>query len=1190
MGVPPGFDPPARRTGVDRRLDRINQLDAGALARLDGLDPIGAGPISRALEGHPVIRSGRPIPAVVPVFGDGADPVLAGVSAAALTRGLTSLLETNTLDPAHIDALVHTSFAADDYSRTLRDILAGGGITDFLGDRDPTQIPALPPRLAEGCLNGIRGALGRLGSQVQATREAVEWARLHPPTVTTAEFTALTPARGCPGGQVVLTGPGFGPEDPLVSVYFTGANGGPLRARVEPGGWSDASITVTVPDGVATGPVGLVHFQGGGPQGGDPLGATLDVIAEVDTCLGAAGAMFGRTLERAATGVFAGLPGLPPIPGSPGDPNWFVGGRPIVHAFTIDSGAGPGPEASIASGAAFTLRWDVENADSVVIVPTRSPAGDRTQLPIPSGVLDPVSGSWSSGAIAVDWAWAGGYELQATNACSIGRPTTAEVTVSATPAKPSFLWGVALAAAQYEGGLQNDWSAWTSRTNSVEQMAKIAEMGEPSTLLHPVPVGVAMRHEDPMSAGQEIGRAHTMRMGAYRFSLDWSRIEPVQGQLDTQVLDQLYLPMLRTMRAAGLEPVVTLHHLSNPLWVLNPPERRVTFPTSSMVEDGPFLASLRGWESVATVDAFVSFVSRVVSYLTTRLGPDAPTWWITMNEPIGSIGGSGYAAGIWPPGFTANGPKLKVAYENLVRAHVRARNAIKAIQPASKVGVAQNIAVAMASPDGFSVGDNQGAATQTEYFYAWHSLDAWHFGTYDLDFERRPGARHNVASVGQFFGIAPGDWQPTMDFVGVNYYRSWWVYQTSVVQTIAAMGFSGGVPMSCLPAAEETAHLNDLQWRIDPGAFLRVLRRIRDSYGLPVLVTENGMADAEDRQRPSYTTAHADVVRRARAEGVDVQGYLHWSVTDNWEWHMTYQPEARFGLYRVDRDAVDAAGRQTLPRRPTESALAMACLSAGLPADVAVTRFGSYSDDGGTIVAPTASACRVWSGSTPDGTTWTLLLADLSNARMLGWLRDSATTRWVALDELAGAPSTGVSGAHRRGWGVPERELSLAPSGGDLTGTIRVLGSTAAPASQPVTLTLDPFVGTWLTGEWPFVLLPFGDWERGRWDDPAPAAAASTYVGRWLTPNHPRLDGDWAVVHPGVRTGNQLAVQFGAVATTTLSPTAAGLEGTLVDLRVFIPGFRPGRPTRPNLGGHPQLASVLDSGPVLWTRAPDGLG
>lgn len=124
------------------------------------------------------------------------------------------------------------------------------------------------------------------------------------------------------------------------------------------------------------------------------------------------------------------------------------------------------------------------------------------------------------------------------------------------------------------------------------------------------------------------------------------------------------------------------------------------------------------------------------------------------------------------------------------------------------------------------------------------------------------------------------------------------------------LGRAGGKPIQSLDeAVDETAHVNGLGWRVDPGALLTVLRRVRDVYGLPVLITENGMADSNDSQRPSYTVAHADILARARAEGIKVQGYLHWSVTDNWEWHMSYQSEAGFGLFNVDRDQKDSGGR-----------------------------------------------------------------------------------------------------------------------------------------------------------------------------------------------------------------------------------------------------------------------------------------
>jgi Glycosyl hydrolase family 1 len=309
-----------------------------------------------------------------------------------------------------------------------------------------------------------------------------------------------------------------------------------------------------------------------------------------------------------------------------------------------------------------------------------------------------------------------------------------------------------------------------------------------------------------------------------------------------------------------------------------------------------------------------------------------------------------------------------------------------------------------------------------------------------------------------------------------------------------------------------------------------------------------------------------NILRRAMAEGVDVRGYLHWSVTDNWEWHMTYQPQARFGLYGVDRTQQDN-GRLTLPRRPTESAFAMACLANGLPSDVAVRRFGSFTDDGASYVTPSLSACRAWSGQTADGTTWWLVLADLTGGRMLGWVRDSMTTKWVALDQLSGRPDTDVWGAHRRGWGFAEREFALSPNGQDLVGSISPLGS----PSQPVTLTRDAFVGTWLGGPWPMVLLPFGLWEKGRPDEPvSPVQPSTPYIGRWLSPSHPKLDGTWLWLKasPGIATG--LDLDLGGVMNAVVTVTPGTLSGT-VSTVLAVPGL------------------VVPTGTVTWSRALDDL-
>jgi beta-glucosidase/6-phospho-beta-glucosidase/beta-galactosidase len=1139
---------------------RSGPLSGGAIGDLSGA-------LRAGIEAHPAMTTHRAFVAVAPVFGNKRDAAMAQVSGSLLAEGLIALLDSGPFTDSHVDALVQIAFSADAVSDLIRKRWVGDGLPGAPGMFGGVDIPPLPPRLANACIGNIRGAIARLGAEVQQTLELVNWARLHPVRVSVERISELVPARGCEGENVRVRGSRFGNADPNIRVAFTGANGRPLLVPQEDiRRWGNREINVTAPRGVATGSVGLMIFPPGGPQGGNPLTAAADLAAVVGECLGAAGEAFRNSLSRYSTSAFAGLPELPLVPGRRGDPNWFTGGRPIIHSFTVDGA----PSVSVSPGDIVRLAWDVENADLIEIVPVRSANPDRNQLPTPAGTLDPGSGTWTSPQISCDWPWTAQYEIRARNSCSGPDPTTAQVSVLALPTKPNFLWGVALAAGQYEANLNNDWTAYAKDPNSVGHMTWIATRGSPpADITHFEPSGEALRHDTWAAAVQEVGRAKAMGLSAYRLSLEWSRLEPTQGNFSSTVMDDLYLPLLRAIRTAGMEPVVTLHHLTNPLWVLTPPHDNNAY---SMLEDSQFRASLRGWENSVTVDAFVHFVTTVVGYIKSHLGRDAPTWWITLNEPVGSIAGAGYAAGLWPPGFTLAGPKVSTVYENLLKAHVRARLAIRSLLPDALVGVAQNIPVSLAMP-GDAGGGNQGAATQTEYFYVWHSFDAWHKGTYDADFERRPASRTNVQPVGAFFGIPAAEWQPSMDFAGVNYYRSWWVAQDWNIQTVAAMGFTGGHPSQSLDVTVETAHINDLSWRVDPGSLLGVLRRIHTDYGLPILITENGMPDKDDVQRPGYTVAHTDILRRARDEGIDIRGYLHWSVTDNWEWHMSYQPESSFGLYKVDRTQV-SANRLTLPRRPTESALLMSCLSRGLSTLEAGNRFGSFSDDGSAYVVPTKSACRVWTGVTLDGTVWRLLLSALTGGHMLGWLRDSGTTRWVALEELSGSLANGIAGAHRRGWGIPEREIHFTSTGSDLDGTVTILGS----AQQNARLTLDPFVGTWLGGPWPIVIHSFGAFEKATpTETTAPGQPASPYVGRWLEPYHPKLDGQWRSLEVLAAVGGAIELRFSGFAVAVVSANGGMLTGLL---------RRPQPPPGIPLSTIPFTVPV---GAATWMRAPDDL-
>jgi beta-glucosidase/6-phospho-beta-glucosidase/beta-galactosidase len=122
---------------------------------------------------------------------------------------------------------------------------------------------------------------------------------------------------------------------------------------------------------------------------------------------------------------------------------------------------------------------------------------------------------------------------------------------------------------------------------------------------------------------------------------------------------------------------------------------------------------------------------------------------------------------------------------------------------------------------------------------------------------------------------------PALDWIGVNY------YSRNVV----------GWPWPRAPLADAAAR-TDFGWEIYPQGLYDVLRRV-GRYGKPVVITENGIADADDNQRPAYLVAHLQQAQRAISAGVDLRGYMHWSLLDNFEWAAGYSQ--RFGLATRER-------------------------------------------------------------------------------------------------------------------------------------------------------------------------------------------------------------------------------------------------------------------------------------------------
>ncbi len=394
----------------------------------------------------------------------------------------------------------------------------------------------------------------------------------------------------------------------------------------------------------------------------------------------------------------------------------------------------------------------------------------------------------------------------------------------------SFVFGSATAAHQVEGNNQhNDW--WE------HEHAPSTNAAEPS--------GIACDHYDRYA--DDFRLLQSLAQPAHRLSVEWSRIEPAEGQMEAHEIDH-YRRVLGSLRELEIEPWVTLHHFTSPRWFT----RRGGFARA---------------ENLASFRRFVELVARTCG--------DLVDHWCTVNEPT-IYAEMGYRFGYFPPRQSDAALAAEVQ-ENLFRAHALAAEAVRshARRPA-EVGI--TLAVQAHEPlDPGSEADRVVAArrdaeTNETSFAALRSGVFAHPGRPAVEI---PGLRGSST------------------FVGIQYYTR-----------VRYGGASGG------PAAPDTGRtLSQMGWEVYPEGFAPLLRRAAET-GLPVYVTENGMACDDDRVRVRYIADHLAAVDDARRSGADIRGYFYWSAMDNFEWNFGYGP--KFGLIEVDRPSLE--------RRPRPSA------------------------------------------------------------------------------------------------------------------------------------------------------------------------------------------------------------------------------------------------------------------------------
>jgi beta-glucosidase len=399
-----------------------------------------------------------------------------------------------------------------------------------------------------------------------------------------------------------------------------------------------------------------------------------------------------------------------------------------------------------------------------------------------------------------------------------------------------FLWGASTAAHQVEGNTENQWSVWEHANsaklaiNAKKQLEYLnrygrhllwEEVAEKASQPENYISGKAVEHFARYK--EDFSILKSLNMNAYRFSIEWSRLEPKKGVWDREAIAH-YHRYIAELKKHGIEPLLTIWHWTMPTW----------------------FTGLGGFTKKANLTYFDDFVRKISE----EFGNEVDYIFI-LNEPnVYTV--MGYVIGVWPPDkkniFSALG-----VYLNLVSTHKRAYRILKTNRADLKVGIAMNLSQSFAVNPKNPI--SRFSVRAQEYVWNWWFLN-------------------RVKS--------------NLDFIGINFYTTnhynW-----------------------RLKLQNPKEPVSDVGWYMEPGALFDLLSETDRRYHLPIIITENGLADAGDKQRKWWIEQTITAMGKALSLGVNLTGYLHWSLLDNFEWAYGWWP--KFGLVNVDRTTMKRSVR-----------------------------------------------------------------------------------------------------------------------------------------------------------------------------------------------------------------------------------------------------------------------------------------
>lgn len=340
-----------------------------------------------------------------------------------------------------------------------------------------------------------------------------------------------------------------------------------------------------------------------------------------------------------------------------------------------------------------------------------------------------------------------------------------------------------------------------------------------------------------------------MKVKSFRFSIEWSTIEPEQGVINKAAIKH-YHNLMDALIAADIKPVVSLHHFTHPIW----------------------FEELGAFEKEENNKYFVRFAQSMASEY-----KDKVMLWATFNEP-GVYVFQSYIRGVWPPGKIGVNRAGQVT-QNMLKAHVSAYQAIKKIDKKIHVGLVHSITQFEPFND-----DTKIESTVCSYLnHMFHDAITEFFSTGKFTWQVPI-----LTSLEYTDEQAP----KTLDFFGINYYS----------HVLLNVGWTTGEQAFRLHEIK-----TDMPYCIYAEGLYRAIKdiseRITVLHNIPIYITENGIADAKDDRRELFIKRYLYALYRAIQDGYDVRGYFYWSLLDNFEWSEGYTQ--KFGLYEVDMQTGD---------------------------------------------------------------------------------------------------------------------------------------------------------------------------------------------------------------------------------------------------------------------------------------------